>query len=84
MEDGSSSSLCKRTFFQRFTSLVSKNPGWLPLVENGNISYGALKKAAAKFGETNKLLMASLVDGGFGHWVKKPEGHDQFMMNILL
>jgi len=55
-----------------------KNPGWLPLVENGNISYGALKKAAVKFGETNKLLMASLVDGGFGHWVKKPEELDQF------
>ena len=78
MEDGSSSRLCKRTFFQRFASLVSKNPGWLPLLENGNVSYGSLKKAAVKFGETNELLMASLVNGGFGYWVKKPEEQDHF------
>ncbi len=81
LEDDSSSSLCKRTFFQRFTLLVSKNPGWFPL-ENGRISYGSLKKAANKFGQTNELVMASLLDGGFGHWVKKPEGQDHFKIHI--
>jgi len=60
---------------------VSKNTGWLPQVENGNVSYGALKKAAVKFGETNELLMASLVNGGFGHWMKKPEGQDHFKIH---
>ena len=60
---------------------MSKNTGWLPLVENGNVSYGALKKAAVKFGETNELLMASLVNGGLGYWVKKPDGQDHFKIH---
>ena len=51
------------------------------MAEYGTLSYGALKKAAVKFGETNELLMASLVNGGFGYWVKKPEGQDHFKIH---
>ena len=58
--------------------MVSKNPEWLPVVESWNVSYRALKNAAVKFGETNELLMASSVNGGFGYWVKKPEEQDHF------
>jgi len=57
-------------------------PEWFALVENWKNSYGSLKKAARKFGETNELLMASLLHDGIGHWVKKPEGQDQFRIRF--
>ncbi len=50
LTDGLLSRLCKRAFFQRFTSAVSSLPEWIPVVEplvkGGRIVYKNVKEAA--------------------------------------
>ena len=80
--DGTSSRLCKRSFFQRFTSLVSTRREWLPVVQsyvqNGIISYKNVKKAAHGFEEAKEMLQSSLIVARLGQWVKKPLEQDGF------
>ena len=85
--DGTSSRLCKRSFFQRFTSLVSTRREWLPVVQphvqNGSISYKNVKKGAKKFKKANKVLQSLLICKGLGQWVKKPLKQDGFEIDIF-
>ena len=80
--DGSLSRLCKRAFFQRFTSAVSSLPEWTPVVEplvkEGRITYDEVKKAAERYGEAKEALTSSLAAAGLGDWVGKPKEQDTF------
>jgi len=80
--DGSLSRVCKRAFFQRFTSAVSSLPEWIPVVEplviGGRITYEDVKKAAKGYGEAKEALTSSLTDAGLGHWVRKPKEQGTF------
>jgi len=80
--DGSSSSLCKRSFLQRFLSVAQSVPEWNKLVESlvkdGQVRYLDLKKAAKQFGETKEKINALLEEAGYGKWVKKPLEQDTF------
>jgi len=80
--DGTLSRLCKRSFFQRFTSLVTTRREWLPVVQphvqNGLVSYKNVKKAAQDFEEAKEMLQSSLIAARLGQWVKKPLEQDGF------
>jgi len=70
--DGSLSRLCKRAFFQRFTSAVSSLPEWIPVVEllvkEGRITYNEVKKAAKRYGEAKEApKMAYFIT--CGRWI---------------
>ena len=82
LTDGSLSRLCKRAFFQRFTSAVSSLPEWIPVVEplvkGGRIIYKDVKEAAKRYGQAKEELTMLFAVAGLGHWVKKPKEQDTF------
>ena len=85
--DGSISRLSKMRLFERFLRLVSLDSVWRTriddCIDNGFVSYGAVKAASKSFVEAKEMFQQAFITGRLGHWIKKPLEQNYFELRIL-